>query len=635
MVIQHNLTAFNSNRQLGIMNGVKAKTAEKLASGYKINRAADDAAGLAISEKMRRQIRGLSQATENVQDGVSYVQVADGALAQIDEMLARMTQLCVQAATNTLTNEDRAEINKEIQQIKMECTRIFHVTSFNERPIWDENNQTKIPVGTERRPIYTSSLGTTGTVTETNRGAWPSNQYFNYSTTANGVKVSWTGYDGINYESKEIPWPSEEDLKKGFTIKLDDTTMDYSGTNAAARGIEMGFTFTLDEDATLDMLVKDLNGKRAFAGTSYTVSGSAKGSGETYSITGSMNYLSGLVYRDSITGSEDRMDPSGSANNREQSNTASALSFLFNFGKSDETQPASPSTFPVTVSYSGSVSTSCGTRNDNTKGLWWDSNRYGTYSMGQGASNSSLEQAVKSALGAHTNPYNHNSVELNDYGGTLTISLGITSGEALKYGDTGVELSTNQRAMGNLTLTMSVAKDETTDHVLQRIKNITGADLTRSSFNGISRSNISVGYFDANVYGGAMGLNIQAGADNTQSDIIPIIYDVLSVYYLGIDNLNTLTDSEARKGLELISNAAQIVDGQRAVFGAYQNRMEHTIRNLENVVENTTSAESQIRDADMAAELVRFSNSNILSHAGDAMLAQANQTNQGVLALLK
>ena len=131
MVIQHNLTAMNSNRQLGITTGLQAKSSEKLSSGYKINRAADDAAGLAISEKMRRQIRGLDQASNNVQDGISYVQVADAALAEIDDMLARMTELCVQAANDTLTPEDRSYIDSEIQQLKVECNRTFHTTTFN------------------------------------------------------------------------------------------------------------------------------------------------------------------------------------------------------------------------------------------------------------------------------------------------------------------------------------------------------------------------------------------------------------------------------------------------------------------------------------------------------------------------
>lgn len=634
MKIQHNLSAINSNRQLGLMNDVKSKTSEKLSSGYKINRAADDAAGLAISEKMRRQIRGLSQASENVQDGVSYVQVADGALAEIDEMLARMTQLCVQAATDTLTDEDRAEINKEIQQIKMECNRVFHVTKFNERPIWDENNQTKVPIGTEPRPIYTSTIGNTGTIDDVNKAAWPSDSYFHYSTTDSGLKVSWKGYDGIDYESNEIPWPSEDELKSGFTVRLDETTMDYSDKYKAAKGIEMGFTFTLDEDATLDMLVQDLNGKQAQVWTSYSVSGSAIGDGENFSISGTFNYLAGLMYRDKISGVEDRMEPKDSTNNRQESDTADTISFKFDFGKGSETEPSSPSTFPVTVSYNNSVSTSCGTRNDSTKGLWWDTYIHGQYGISPSTSNSDLEEAVKSALSAKENPYNQKSVELNDYGGTLMISLGVASDVALKYGANGSSLTTGQGGIGALTLYIPVSKDETTDSVLQRIKGITGADLTSSNLNGISRGNIFASNFDANIYGGTMALNIQAGADNTPGDIIPIVYEVLNNNSLGINNLNTLTNVDARRGLDTIDAAAQIVDGQRAVFGAYQNRMEHAIRNLDNTVENTTASESIIRDADMAAEMVKYSNSNILTNAGEAMLGQANQTYQGVMALL-
>ena len=192
MVIQHNLTAMNSNRQLGITTGLQAKSSEKLSSGYKINRAADDAAGLAISEKMRRQIRGLDQASNNVQDGISYVQVADAALAEIDEMLARMTELCVQAANDTLTPEDRSYIDSEIQQLKVECNRTFHTTSFNEKLIWDENTTDRKVVGTEDRPIYTWSTGNssyTGTVTETNKAAWPNNGGFKFEATDSGVKA--------------------------------------------------------------------------------------------------------------------------------------------------------------------------------------------------------------------------------------------------------------------------------------------------------------------------------------------------------------------------------------------------------------------------------------------------------------
>ena len=137
MVVQHNLRAMNSNRMLGLTNASQSKSTEKLSSGYKINRAADDAAGLSISEKMRRQIRGLSQASLNAQEGISMVQAAEGALTEVHDMLQRMGELSVKAETGTLTDVDRGYINQEITQLKTEITRIATNTSFNEKKLLD------------------------------------------------------------------------------------------------------------------------------------------------------------------------------------------------------------------------------------------------------------------------------------------------------------------------------------------------------------------------------------------------------------------------------------------------------------------------------------------------------------------
>ena len=132
MVVQHNLTAMNSNRMLGVTTGTQAKSTEKLSSGYKINRAADDAAGLAISEKMRRQVRGLTQASANAQDGISCVQTAEGALAEVHDMLQRMNELAIKASNDTMTSVDRGYIDAEVQQLKTEINRVQSTTTFNE-----------------------------------------------------------------------------------------------------------------------------------------------------------------------------------------------------------------------------------------------------------------------------------------------------------------------------------------------------------------------------------------------------------------------------------------------------------------------------------------------------------------------
>ena len=159
MVVQHNLTAMNSNRMLGITTNTQAKSTEKLSSGYKINRAADDAAGLAISEKMRRQIRGLTQASANAQDGVSCVQTAEGALNEVHDMLQRMNELAVKAANGTLQSEDQGYIQSEIDQLASEITRTANDTKFNKMGLLDGSKASvRLQVGAENGNTITLNL---------------------------------------------------------------------------------------------------------------------------------------------------------------------------------------------------------------------------------------------------------------------------------------------------------------------------------------------------------------------------------------------------------------------------------------------------------------------------------------------
>ena len=150
MVVQHNLTAMNSNRMLGLTTSAQAKSTEKLSSGYRVNRAADDAAGLAISEKMRRQIKGLTQASRNAQDGISCVQTAEGALNEIHDMLQRMTTLAVQASNDTMTSDDRGYLDQEVQALISEIDRVASTTTFNEQNLLDGTFSDKnLQVGAE------------------------------------------------------------------------------------------------------------------------------------------------------------------------------------------------------------------------------------------------------------------------------------------------------------------------------------------------------------------------------------------------------------------------------------------------------------------------------------------------------
>ena len=160
MVVQHNLRAMNSNRMLGLTNATQSKSTEKLSSGYKINRAADDAAGLSISEKMRRQIRGLSQASLNAQEGISLVQAAEGALTEVHDMLQRMSELSVKAETGTLTADDRKYINQEVQQLITEIDRVAENTTFNEKKLLDgTTGQISIQVDAEASKYISFTIG--------------------------------------------------------------------------------------------------------------------------------------------------------------------------------------------------------------------------------------------------------------------------------------------------------------------------------------------------------------------------------------------------------------------------------------------------------------------------------------------
>lgn len=642
MVVQHNISGMNANRQLNITTGIQAKSSEKLSSGYRINRAADDAAGLAISEKMRRQVRGITQASSNVQDGVSYVQVADAALAEIDEMLARIDVLCVQAANETLTAEDRRYIDMEVQKLKVESNRTFGVTSFNDKLIWDQNTKDRIQIGTEMRPLINWDSGNNDfqyvTITDENKGAWPSDRLFRVSADNDGATITWKGYDGINYTSKKIPWPADSELKNGVSLSLNASTMDYD-TYPSAKGISPNLKFAIDEEATKEQMISALNGYTLSTTVGVPLSGRATSNGVNLSLSGSMDYVAEITSsRSMASGSDtDHIYPSPS-DNCTISGDLSSMSFTFKIKKGPDAVPSDPSEYTATATFNGTLESTSSDMSEHTKGTWWYVDNYGvkrttTHSYGyQG----NLLDGLKRALDTSETSSNTDSlIKDSTSGGTIYIGFSVTSNEAPKYGNSG-DSSSN---IGSFKLAVPVSADVTDpDTIINLIRNINTADLQTGSLYGTpSKMAIysSSPEYEAPVYGGTMLLNIQAGSETKDDDVIPLIYDVLSTHSLKINDLNTLTVESSLRGIEQVKVAAQIVDEQRSIFGAYQNRMEHSFKNLDNVVENTQAAESLVRDTDMAEEMVRYSNNNILAQAGQAILAQANQTNQGVMSLLQ
>jgi flagellin len=386
MVVQHNMQAMNSNRMLGVTTSAQAKSTEKLSSGFKINRAADDAAGLSISEKMRKQINGLDRASTNAQDGVSAVQTAEGALTEVHSMLQRMNELAVQAANGTNSTSDRQSLQNEIDQLTTEIDRVAETTKFNETYLLkgDVDGLTK--------------------------------------------NIKLNGHDA------------------GLKGKLVGSTK--------TAGL---YTFTADA-----LNEKD---KVNIGGKEYT------------------------IVADGVT------------------------------------------------------------------------------KAGEGEISKAVAYKKMAAELVNANKIGGATPQITNTNNVFKITLG----------------------------DVSVTK--------------------------------------------ALTFNLHVGADADMTNKIGVNIETMNSTYLGVKGLDVVGASNdngitATYAIDAIADAVQKVSDQRSALGAIQNRLEHTIANVDNVVENTTAAESRIRDTDMAEEMVTYSKNNILAQAGQSMLAQANQSTQGVLSLL-
>ena len=489
MVVQHNMQAMNANRMLNVTTSTQAKSTEKLSSGYKINRAADDAAGLTISEKMRKQIKGLDQASTNAQDGVSSVQTAEGALTEVHSMLQRMNELAVQASNGTNSESDRSAIQDEISQLTTEIDRVSETTKFNETYLLKGDD------GKKTINLNAHDAGLKGKLTDNGDG------------TATFVMDALNAGDKVSIGGKE------------YTI----------GGTAADVTAMLGA-----DGADLDNKHQDVtvNGKTYKYYAAIAASGNNKGTAKGwYSV-----------------------DPSTLDN--------------------DQTA--------VTAEYADAAAFAAAK---------------GTISVGT--------KSVTVMTDADTD-----GIDDND-------SSVITKEKAYELAAKEL-LAANQ--IGDTKDNAAVGKD----------KNYAAFDGT----NGDGTFYIKTGKAEV---ANTLSFSLHVGADADMTNKINVDIDSMDSASLGIKNINVKDDSgkAATYAIDAIADAVAKVSAQRSALGAVQNRLEHTIANVDNVVENTTSAESRIRDTDMAEEMVEYSKNNILSQAGQSMLAQANQANQGVLSLLQ
>ncbi len=690
MVISHNLSAMNAQRQFNITTNSKAKSSEKISSGYRINRAADDAAGLAISEKMRRQIRGLNQGALNTQDGISLLQVADGALNEVHDMLHRMSELSVKSANGTNTDSDRDAIQQEIKQLKTEVDRIADTTEFNNRKLFKNEGNS-------------SSSGKiigyrTETVTKT--VSIPKTDAFNFSISGVSTDANAATYtvnsvgnqNGLKIGSDLISWGSVKD-SDGNSISLNGTLS--SGTYSFGyKG--MTISFDISRDITPSEFKAGLNGlkfsTREELGESISYTFSAVAGPFYDTIPQIYNYKAAndgiYVSKDSAFSREELYPwPTGMANdlsdvqqNSRYELTCGEVTFAIKTGSNNnaswnniiENIGEGFFTTNYTVGpYYLSRSVHVGIDDDvsrisyakvqdilNNGGVRLKADLDGMWiQMGSEVLNKKTwaEMGIDYVEGTEKKEYTYSDqgisftfvpiigktkvdlyLGLNDFALNFTYSdPQIDSNGELTY-KYGLEPSdidimypggAYNKYVGPL---MKV--DQTESTILA--DSITNTPQYTYYEIEIIEEEIEVPiYEEGQEENGVQSLWIQSGAD--VEDGMFLVLENMNTSILGIDETDVSTDDGARNAISSIKNAIGKVSAIRSNLGAQQNRLEHTYKNVTNTAENTQASESIIRDTDMAKEMVQLSLKNILEQAGVSMMAQANQTNQGVLSLLQ
>ena len=550
MVVQHNMSAVNANRMMNVTTTSLSKSTEKLSSGYKINRAADDAAGLSISEKMRGQIRGLSKASSNAQDGISLIQTAEGALNESHSILQRMRELSVQAANGTETDDDREAVNNEIKQLQDELTRISDTTEFNTMKLLD---------GSQAGPKGVSSTGnvTTGASIAKLKGATATIT----AGDASGATVTF-GKEYMNIDGAVIAVDFSklsEDDKNALKVKWADNTSSTVSKKAA------------------EIFEKTINNAIDESGLSVEhVSVSASG-------TTGFKITSGSTGIDSVIKTDD-------ANHMYGTSDANGV-FAKTFDTATKDLEAAG-----TTKYNGEAIAA-------DKAFYVEINGQKLVAKSAAVNNSddmsTVAKNLQDQINAAIADYNTNTVAARD--------------EDDKIKDVVVSVTKD----GRLSITSESGSVSLSDFGGEEVVKNLGLDAasTKTAANG--------------------GITLQIGANEGQTMNFGI--DNMSAESLGVGagKIDLSTQTKASTATTTIDAAIKKVSAQRSQLGAVQNRLEHTINNLDTAAENTQTAESRIRDTDMAKEMVEYSKNNILMQAGQSMLAQANQSNQGVLSLLQ
>ena len=536
MVVQHNMSAANANRMLNVTSSSVSKTTEKLSSGYRINRAADDAAGLSISEKMRGQIRGLNKASSNAQDGISLIQTAEGALNESHSILQRMRELSVQAANGTETDDDRESVQNEIEQLQSELTRISDTTEFNTMKLLD------------------GSMGSTGS----------NGVKVNASVSVNSLSSLTTENAGkASYTSDAVAAAAVDKLNVGDILSY---TVNYTDADGNSQATNVNLTVTGAKE------LKDEAGNKYALATANTAS-----------LKELSDAFAGALSSDKL-GNTFTITGDGTSKVKFDAKEAGA-------------------TIKIT---STALSVNGTTKTDTTK---------------------------VSASKDGTDTYQSITEDIGVYDGTGDINDKIftVNGQKFVYVKDASNVGTDNKDVNYVVESTGAVTDASAGAMVKLINSKTGiaAEVDATTDTKINLKASTGSSSSSN------GIELQIGANEGQTMTFSI--GNMSASALGVDgkNVDLSTQDGAKKATTTIDNAIKTISKARGQMGAVQNRLEHTINNLDTASENLQTSESRIRDTDMAKEMVEYSKNNILMQAGQSMLAQANQSNQGVLSLLQ
>ncbi len=608
MRIQHNIMAMSAYRNYNTNTSAVAKNLEKLSSGYKINRAGDDAAGLAISEKMRAQITGLNAAQKNVKDGISLVKTAEGAMQEIQDMLNRMDYLATQSANGTYDNEvDRAALQKEVEQLKAEINRIADSANFNGIKLLDGSLDTGA----------TEATTTWGEAAEIDIGT--KDQAHQLGTTAVGHALH---KDGVERQD-----PS-------FTVDLTNVEFNSKGT-AGFKITVGGVDITVDKGADGTTALKDgdkLSGedlaKAIAAAVNANANAGTTGTKPDGTASGDLNgvKIGDLVYKATVDGTSVKFELQDKDTNGVDINPQDL--------KADGTATIEQQGVVMAVANAadGTLTGLDAGGHANTKITYGVAEKKGEMAHATIDLTGKIQDGTKLTIGDQTYVFKvGKDSKVKDAGkGETIIDLSDVAADDAQLVDKAIAALTNQEntgfrlESGKTGLLTAVEKESYAGE----------ADLSTSEGLKSCFKISQMTYTPGNTGDESKALQLQIGDTSDSYNQLKVKVGDMHTKAMGIADLNIGNQDDAAAAIQTIRDAINYVSGVRGDLGATQNRLEHTANNLSVMAENIQDAESTIRDTDVAEEMMSYVKNNILVQSAQAMLAQANQVPQGVLQLL-